>query len=243
MYRFAKYFFKAILPEGFLIKNEIFFRKLLIPLYSGTLYQCNICNTKLKSFASVKNQQDLCPVCGSLPRTRRLYQFLQTGYLQSGYNVLDFSPSRSIYRNLKKLKSINYYSTDFEKEFLADFKFDITAIDIEDEFFNLVICYHVLEHIEDDGKAMAELYRVLKRDGILLVQTPFKEGLTYEDSTITSPEKRLLHFGQEDHVRIYSAKDLSERLKSKGFMTEIIEFEKNDYYKLSAGEKIILCRK
>lgn len=197
----------------------------------GNKYQCNVCSKKLSAFISLKNGDLLCPSCGSISRNRRLWDLLNENRHLKG-NVLHFSPSRSIYRKLKKLKTINYYSTDFENEFLADYKFDITNINQTNNKFDTIICYHILEHIIDDKKAMAELYRVLKPNGTLYIQTPFKEGDIYEDYSITSPEERSKHFGQDDHVRFYSIEGLKERLKNLGFIVSIKTYpeQKNDFY-------------
>ncbi|MEJ6793130.1 MAG: hypothetical protein QNK89_10480 [Lacinutrix sp.] len=51
---------------------------------------------------------------------------------------------------------------------------------------------------------MSELLRILKPKGKCYIQTPFKTGDIYEDSDIKTEEQSLLHFGQEDHLRIYS---------------------------------------
>ena len=67
---------------------------------------------------------------------------------------------------------------------------------------------------------MQELFRVLKEGGKALIQTPFKEGEIYENDAIISPEDRLRHFGQEDHVRIYSVSGLKRRLEKAGFALE-----------------------
>ena len=66
--------------------------------------------------------------------------------------ILDFSPSRCFNRKMKSLKNINYFSTDLSGNFLADYKYDITKIDCETEKFDLIICYHILEHIIEDLK-------------------------------------------------------------------------------------------
>src|SRR5690606_20358399 len=158
----------------------------------------------------------LCPFCGSRSRTRRLYSYLNEKDLIRG-KVLHFSPSRSVYRLLKKKTEITYFSTDFEDEFLADYRYDITQIPLENNFFDLIICYHILEHIEDDKKAMEELCRVLKPSGTCIIQTPYKEGSIYEDFSKKTPEERLEAFGQEDHVRIYSVEGLQKRLIENGF--------------------------
>ena len=191
----------------------------------------------------VENGNLVCPVCGSLPRTRRLWKLLNENYLKPEIKVLDFSPSRALYRKLKKNKNIHYFPTDFENEFLADYCFDINNIDSESESFDLIICYHILEHIDSDQQAMKELFRVLKTDGTCLIQTPFKDGETYEDFSIKTKEDRLKHFGQDDHVRIYSISGLKERLEKSGFLVDVQTFPKDDFFGLSENEHILVCSK
>lgn len=243
MYTLLKSITKKIIPKKFLIENEEFIRKFLIPLYSGNKHECTICDTKLNHFAKLENGDLLCPVCGSLARTRRLFKLLEKDFLKPNMALLDFSPSRSLYRKMKAKLEISYYSTDFENEFLSDYHFDITKIDCADETFDLITCYHILEHIPNDIVAMKELYRVLKKNGVVLIQTPFKEGEIYEDEKIITSEDRLKHFGQEDHVRIYSALGLQKRLEEAGFSAEIKIFEYDEYFGFTKSEKVIVCKK
>jgi ubiquinone/menaquinone biosynthesis C-methylase UbiE len=100
-----------------------------------------------------------------------------------------------------------------------------------------------LEHIENDGQAMKELFRVLKPGGMAIIQTPFKEGNIYENEKIKSPEEREIHFHQEDHVRIYSAVGLKERLQNAGFQVEIKAFKKESLFGLKEGEKVLFAKK
>ena len=95
----------------------------------------------------------------------------------------------------------------------------------EDNFFDFILCNHVLEHIVDDTKAMKELYRVLKRKGIAILQVPINVGRdkTFEDNNITTKKERIEKFGQYDHVREYGL-DYYKKLESIGFSVE-----KNNY--------------
>lgn len=52
-----------------------------------------------------------------------------------------------------------------------------TEIPYPDDFFDLVICGEVLEHLEDPEKAIKELLRVVKKGGRLLISTPYKETM------------------------------------------------------------------
>lgn len=241
MYKSLKKVANLIIPKQVLRKNEIFLRKLISIKYKGKKHKCNICNFQLKQFVELKNNDLLCPRCGSRSRTRRLFLQLEKSNLLSG-QVLHFSPPRSLFEKLKKQKGLSYFGSDFENEFLADHNYDITSITRESNFFDLIICYHVLEHIENDQAAMKELYRVLKPSGSCYIQTPFKEGDIYEDLEITAPKERKKAFGQEDHVRIYSINGLKNRLESVGFKVETKIYE-NDFYLGLKNETVIVARK
>ncbi|MEP2937012.1 MAG: methyltransferase domain-containing protein [Gilvibacter sp.] len=216
MYNRLKKLALKIVPKKFLLKNEHTFRSIYGFAYRGSKHNCAICDKGLNRFISLPDGDDLCPFCGSRSRTRHLYDYLIKNDLVKG-DVLHFSPSRSLYRVFKKMRHISYITSDFEDEFIAEFKYDITQIPREVNSFDLIICYHILEHIPGDQKAMQELSRVLKQDGSCLIQTPFKDGDIYEDPTITTPEEKLKAFGQEDHVRIYSVEGLKTRLLKNGF--------------------------
>ncbi len=68
---------------------------------------------------------------------------------------------------------------------------------------------------------MKELKRILKPEGIAILQVPFSRLLekTYENKTILSEKEREIHFGQNDHVRIYGI-DYLRRLENVGFIVE-----------------------
>ncbi|PHR11082.1 MAG: SAM-dependent methyltransferase [Aequorivita sp.] len=242
MYQTLKKVALSVVPKKFLFENEVFFRSLFAFHLHGKKYECTVCGRGLKKFITIPDGDKLCPFCGSRSRTRRLYSYLTENSLLSG-KVLHFSPSRSVYRNLKKNPNIEYFSTDFEDEFLADYRYDITKIPVENNFSDLIICYHIMEHIENDLKAMKELFRVLKPKGTCIIQTPFKEGEIYEDFSKKTASERLAAFGQEDHVRIYSVEGLRQRLKDSGFQTiEIKTFPANERYGFME-ETVLSCRK
>lgn len=245
MYTSLKRLAKLFLPISTLSKHEVLFRKIVSFRYKGSTHGCNICSAGLNQFIRTTSNDLLCPNCGSLSRSRRLLQLLKEEDALSG-NLLHFSPNKGLYRKLKNINSINYYSTDFEDEFIADHRFDITNIAMKDAFFDTIICFHVLEHIEQDDMAIKELYRVLKSNGTCYIQTPFKEGEIYEDASITSEEDRLKAFGQADHVRIYSVEGLIERLEAVGFKVIRKSFNpqpEDIYTGLKAPETILIASK
>lgn len=235
---------KNLLPNDFLKSNETLLRNVVYVFYKGNKKECPVCQKKLRKFVSLDNGELLCPYCGSLPRHRRLWLLIEP-LLSDGVSVLDISPPRCFYKKFRSLKSISYTASDFAGEFLADLSLDLTNTRMPSDEFDIITCFHVLEHIEKDEKAMLELHRILKAGGKCFVQTPFKNGDIYEDFTITSPQERKIHFGQEDHVRIYSVEGLRSRLEKAGFKIEILSFaaEMDNYFGLSATEKILVATK
>jgi SAM-dependent methyltransferase len=243
MYNLLKNSITRFIPKKSLFRIEPILRKCYAVTKQGSNHECVICDFKASDWVQLPNNDLLCPNCGSLARDRRLWQILKEQYIKSNIQVLDFSPSRPIYRNWKKEKNVNHIASDLSGDFMADVAYDITQIVEKENTFDLIICYHILEHVIDDVKAMSELYRVLKPNGTVLIQTPFKEGEIYEDYSITSEAERLLHFGQEDHVRVYSVEGLKTRLESVGFDVIVNRFERDTYLGFSANEIVILASK
>ena len=238
MYNILKRVFTTLFPKKTLFRIEPHFRKFYAFFKKGNKHFCTICEFKASSFERLPNYDLLCPNCGSLSRDRRLWKLIAERYLQPNIQILDFSPSRSLFRKWKKTSNVKHIASDLSGDFIADVSYDITQIPEKENQFDLILCYHILEHVIEDMKAMSELYRVLKSKGTILIQTPFKEGEIYEDYTITSETERLLHFGQEDHVRTYSVEGLKKRLESVGFSVLVNQYKKDEY--LGFSNEIIL---
>ncbi len=244
MYNKIKSLLYSVFPKRFLIKNERLFRKAMYPFYIGSSHQCSVCQKKLRSFISNQRKEQLCPNCGSLPRDRRLFlEFKKEVFTTQPIKLLDISPSRSLYFQFNKSKNIDYYPSDLSDDFMSKYQYDLTDMPVEDNYFDVIICFHILEHIEKDTLAMKELYRTLKPRGLIFVQTPFKSGEIYENSAITNPEDRKVHFGQDDHVRIYSVDGLKQRLTAVGFKVDVHQYETDEYLGLVNNETILKLTK
>jgi SAM-dependent methyltransferase len=243
MYNSLKNSLIQFIPKKFLFKIEPFLRKVYAISKKGNKHECVICEFKASEWVHLQNRDLLCPNCGSLSRDRRLWKLLSEKYIKPNIQILDFSPSRSLFRKWKKIPNVTHIASDLSSNFMADVTYDITKIPEKENRFDLIICYHILEHVIDDTKAMYELYRVLKPNGTIVIQTPFKEGEIYEDYSITTETDRLIHFGQEDHVRIYSVEGLTTRLENIGFSIEVKQFEKDEYFGFSDKETILLATK
>ena len=224
MYNLLKKGLKSLLPAGFMQRHERLLRFPLRLYYSGRRCHCNLCGARLRAFVSLPSGDRLCPACGSLPRHRRLWAWLQESDFLTG-RLLHFSPARPLQPLLRRRPALDYLTTDYDPAAATDRHYDITAVPEPAASFDRILCYHVLEHIPDDRRAMAELYRLLRPGGRLLVQTPFRPGEIYENPAVQTPAERLAHFGQEDHVRIYSVEGLAQRLREAGFQVEVLHWQ------------------
>jgi len=159
------------------------------------------------------------------------------------------APEQCFLSLFKKMKHLDYTTADLYSP-IVDVKADILDLPFNDNEFDIVFCNHVLEHIEDDSKAMKELFRVMKPGGMGIFQVPqeLAREKTYEDSNIKTPEDRAKHFGQYDHVRIYG-KDYFNRLRKAGFKVDEVDYSKTlspelvEKYCLAKGEILPVCFK
>ena len=250
MYEILKPIYKILIPKKLQFRIEPIVRRLIYYLfYKGEEIKCSVCFGKSKKFIDITffNSIDkICAKCGSLSRSRALALFIEKKFSYKNQKILDFSPHRSLYEFFKS-KFKYYEASDYENQFYAPKKIDITSVSEINNTYDLIICFHILEHILDDKKALEELLRVLKNNGDLLIQVPIKKGGTYQDNSITSKDERLKAFGQEDHVRVYGEESILELLNESGFEVEMIDivedFEDKSLYGLSEKEIIFWCRK
>lgn len=199
-------------------------------LYAGKGMHCPVCGKNFRKFmpygyGDVRDNA-LCPGCMSLERHRLMWLYMtrETDFFRSTPKVLHIAPERCFMKRLGKMLGGDYITADLESP-LAKVKMDIQDIPFEDNSFDVVLCNHVLEHIEDDRKAMREMFRVMRPGGwgIMLVPLNPQRETTYEDASITSPEARKEAFRQYDHVRDYGL-DYPDRLAEAGFEVEAINY-------------------
>lgn len=253
MRKFIKFIVRNI-PRTYLIKFSRIFSFIIVPFYKGNNVECPVCNGKFRKFLPYGNKGDnnrLCPECLSLERHRLLWLYFhnKTNFFSAKLKVLHIAPEQSFIKRFKKLSNIEYITADLESP-LADVKMNIKDIPFGENTFDVLICNHVLEHIDDEPKALSEVLRVLKPNGWAILQVPINNSFetTYEDPAIISPKEREKHFGQYDHVRFHG-KDYPLRLKKAGFNVVIDEFVKQfstkdiERYRLSPEEIIYFCIK
>lgn len=253
-----KKLFKIVLnliPRPILIRLSYVIKPFLVFFLKGKKYTDPIDGKSFKTFlpygyGSQRNNV-LSPSTLSLERHRLLWLYLknETNFFTAKLKVLHFAPEQAFYKRFRKLKNLDYTTTDLNSP-LADIKADICNLPFENDSYDVILCNHVLEHIPDDNKAMQELYRIMKPNGWGIFQIPqdLTRDKTFEDNSITDKKERAKLFGQYDHVRIYG-RDYFEKLRAIGFTVEEVDYtailseETIKKYRLAKGELIPLVKK
>ena len=202
--------------------------------YRGNQVSCPICNHHYRTFLPYgrinPRPNALCPHCLSLERHRLIWLYLQaeTNFFNYPHHVLHIAPEPCFLKRFESVHKENYITADLESP-LAKVKMDIHEIPFPENTFDVILCNHVLEHVNDDIKAMNEINRVLKPGGYALMQIPFFSPvpeITFEDNSIKDPREREKIFGQDDHVRKYG-RDYPKRIEQSGLIAEENTFGKS----------------
>lgn len=91
--------------------------------------------------------------------------------------------------------------------------------DLRDNFFDLVYCCHVLEHLPNPNSAVKEANRVLKKGGAYIVGIPNGGHLNDKITRLV----QFVFYRKSDHLQTFSARKISLLLEKNGF--DILKFK------------------
>jgi SAM-dependent methyltransferase len=159
------------------------------------LILCNFCATAFNNTGPIHSEFLSCPVCGAIARERVVYQcildelqrrtgnvtmFFREAQTLQTLRLLEFSPRYNPIRRQIYLDTLGeYLSSDFDlSAHRADVKLDLTnSTDIVPyrDHFDIIICSHVVEHIQNYKVALHNLFSLLSPGGFLIFQVPLLE--------------------------------------------------------------------
>jgi SAM-dependent methyltransferase len=188
------------------------------PPTSLTAVQCPVCGWWGDAFEGPAHVElSLCPGCGANGRDRFLHWCLQRRVpLGPALRVIECSPRLGEAYRSAMATWFFYRTSDFdERAHRGNLRLDLQAIDLPDASLDVLLCAHVVEHVPDTDKALAELRRVMAPGGHLLLQVPVLQGRTAPPAT---PE---FH---GDHTPVYwrFGFDLTARLREAGFRADLL---------------------
>ena len=218
-----------LFTRTFLIRTSLLFKPFFDIFFKGTKFSDPINNKSYSYFFpygyNIQRKNALCPGTFSLERHRLLWLYLkkETDFFNSNNKILHFAPEQCFHKFFKSFFK-NYTTTDLNSP-IVDIKADICNLPFNDNSFDYILCNHVLEHIYDDEKAMKEIYRVLNKNGIAILQVPIdiNSNYTHDGRDIDNKQDRNKLFGQYDHLRMYGL-DYFKKLKKVGFKVKNIDY-------------------
>lgn len=205
------------LNTNFSLLPEYYFRTLQLHLFEYSIF----------NFETLNVYQYSCSLCGASERKRSIALFLKLNFDPN--KILQALGIDIIFRQIelffkKNFVFFNYLTLDkYNSD--ANYQLDVENMsEINDNSFDLIICSHVLEHVSNPFNAVKEIYRILKKNGHAIILVPILLSIdkTIENPSYNTDESRWKHYGQNDHLRIFSKKDFLFLLKSVSF--EVKEF-------------------
>jgi SAM-dependent methyltransferase len=209
----------------FLQKIILFARIMATP---NRNFFCIFCNSIVSGYLTGYLQSNFeltCSKCFSVSRNRLMGEYLKELDLNQ-YTILHFAPEKCvenlIYKKIfKSYKKVDLHPVD-NQEFC-----NIENIQFSDEQFDMIICSHVLEHV-DYLKAISNLKRIIKKNGLIILMFPIIQNWekTYSNSEIIKKNDREVHFGQFDHLHMFG-RDILKLFGDNFVVNEKISFGGN----------------
>ena len=177
------------------------------------MVECNLCGWSGEQFDPrfrEGGRRVVCPSCLSLDRNRHLWCLLQEfSPLDASAALLDIAPSPALTARIEP--RCRYVSIDVQAATPAVIPMNVTRIEFPSDYFSVVLCSDVLEHVRDDDAALREIHRVLRPGGVLFLRVPYSDELPATDEWSVPDE--------HGHWRNYSPTDIADRLGALGFHT------------------------
>jgi SAM-dependent methyltransferase len=142
---------------------------------------CNICGgTEFGpgpgGRASTTGKQPYCIKCGTLERHRTLRQVFERLHDAdfAEWRVLQFSDDRS--------NDPKWFAEHETSVYGTATSLDLMKIARDNDTYDVVVCNHVIEHVQYDNAAMTEMTRIIKPTGFVFLTfpDPTNQAVTYE---------------------------------------------------------------
>ncbi|MEQ8409955.1 MAG: class I SAM-dependent methyltransferase [Erythrobacter sp.] len=213
---------------------------------------------RLQVVGGMRRMADQCPICHSSCRERLIWFWLTNGggrfRFPASVRIAHFAPEKGLTYRLKQAAPGGYRAYDFEparyRHLSGVRQIDLSALKIESDSVDLLVCNHVLEHVPDVELALSEIIRVLAPGGSAILQVPIalKMKDKIELPLDSTAEQRIDLLGQDDHLRLFSEEAYLAVLRSAGLDVTLFDpFEFDDQratdWMLDPLELLHVCRK
>ena len=192
----------------------------------------------------------ICPKCNSKSRHRLIaYAIDKFGIALDGATFFHAGPNLNEIEYLNRKFNISkYYAFDRNEKSFINLTGDLTAIPLPDNSIDVVLAWHILEHVTDDRKAIAELHRILKPGGKMLASVPMFPAnrlWTHEDPEV-EPWQYKEEYGHPDHKRACGADyiiRLMQVFRVDELWIKLLPNSEQEHFGLSEDHVCWMCEK
>lgn len=199
---------------------------------------CWVCGNHVTEFLAygLPPRKGRCPQCRAKPRNRALLWYVRESLrprLLAGTRILEIGASRFSARHVPvesvisraRYTLLDVRTLGFHRELgrpHGAVAGDVTAMPFADESVDVLLCNHTLPYVRDTASALGEIRRVLKGDGLAMLDSP-----QVPDVTRSAAEHRRLHpelddawFAENGDQWVFGG-DYVERLAAAGFSVRV----------------------
>ena len=138
-------------------------------------------------------------------------------FLPSGSSILDFGCGQGIFVKIAKKFGYQVFGYDIDPKATADF---YSLKEIPNHFFDAVVCFDVIEHVDNPQKILKNIRQKLKPNGLLFLTTPNRLGLAGRII-----KNKFWGLVPQGHKNVFTLSQMEGLLKTAGF--KIIEAKTN----------------
>ena len=207
-----------------------------VTCYSRTLHGviCWVCGNPVAQFLlyGIPSRPGRCPHCGAKPRNRAVHWYLRSVIrprLVADSQLLDVGSSRVFAQQFitpsvigsARCTVIDQRSLNFHARIEPPHRFipmDVANADFADDTFDVILCNHTLAYVRDDHRALTEIFRCLKPDGLAMLDSGHDQEKTQsvDEYRHDHPELGDDYFAENGDQWVYG-QDYFERLQAAGF--------------------------
>jgi len=134
-------------------------------------------------------------------------------FLPSGASILDFGCGQGIFVKITRKFGYKAFGYDIDPQAMADY---FLLKEIPDCFFDAVVCFDVIEHVNNPSKLLKNIRQKLKPNGLLYITTPNRRGLAGRII-----KNKFWGLVPQGHKNVFTLSQMKNLLKANGF--KIIE--------------------
>jgi len=176
------------------------------------------------------------------------FNFLNRHFANRSFKLLDIGAgNHSATRTTDLFSRCEYYGLDIEKDYSNNetdfarmkefYQLDLTKLDysaVPDNYFDVILMTHVIEHLYNGDQVLPLLISKLKDNGLMYIEYP---GI--RSTRLPSMYGTLNFYDDTTHVRVYSVKELKKIVESNNCQVLKSGIRRNLYYLLAMPVRIL----